>query len=106
MFLDACHSADTSQDDALDKIVQTNRSAVVISASKGKQYSRENATWGGGIFTSQLVSHLSSAPSAVLSIEELYAKIRNGVSAATAGEQTPWLRRASWQGAKSINWGV
>jgi hypothetical protein len=105
IFIDACHSAGATHDAALQELIKANENVVVVAASKGSQSSYEGPTWKGGAFTSQIVARFDEAAKAPtpLSIEELYARIRSGVANATDGRQTPWLSRASWQGAQSLN---
>jgi hypothetical protein len=111
VFLDACHSATATQDAASAQIAASNRDIVVISASKGRQSSLENSYWGGGIFTTAVIQAIASngeisqtvTRSKVQSIEDLYADIRKIVISKTNGEQTPWFKRAIWQGAQSLN---
>ena len=107
IFLDACHSADATQDAASEQIVAKNPNVTIISASKGKQSSLENQTWGGGIFTTALLEVMKSAKSSssteqALSMEALYANVRRIVVSQTNGRQTPWFRRAS-SGEQSID---
>jgi hypothetical protein len=112
VFLDACHSAETTetQDNASERLISTSQSIVVISASKGKQISLEGSQWKGGVFTTAVIDFLSERSRAAVSdpkhyptVAEMYAAIRKDVAARTHGLQTPWLRRASWQGPQSIN---
>ncbi|MBR0820321.1 caspase family protein [Bradyrhizobium liaoningense] len=104
IFLDACHSADATQDAASEQLAAARDNIVIIAASKGRQSSLENKGWGGGAFTSAVVEAFKSArPGEPLGIEKLYAEVRKSVVAQTSGRQTPWFRRASWQGEQSIN---
>lgn len=109
IFLDACHSADATQDAASEQLTLANENVVIISASKGRQSSLENQSWGGGIFTTAILDTIKIMPLTLqstgqsLSIESLYANVRKMVVSQTNGRQTPWFRRASWQGEQSIN---
>jgi hypothetical protein len=103
VFLDACHSADATQDAASEQLASNNHEVIVISASKGRQSSLENSSWGGGIFTSAIIGALANSKQNPFSIETLYAQIRATVISKTNGQQTPWFRRSIWQGPQSIN---
>jgi hypothetical protein len=111
VFLDTCHSADAAQDYGPEKLASTGGNITIIAASKGRQSSLENASWGGGIFTTAIVDELQKLSRTqgpdrgpmTLTIGRLYANIRKTVTAQTKGEQTPWLRRSSWRGEQSIN---
>jgi hypothetical protein len=109
VFLDACHSAGATQDSGSNQLASTDQNVTIITASKGQQSSLENVAWGGGAFTSALISNLSNSSAALLgrstpfSIEGLYGNVRRAVTAQTHGQQTPWLRRSSWLGEQSIN---
>ncbi|TYL92736.1 caspase family protein [Bradyrhizobium rifense] len=106
IFLDACHSADAAQDAASEQLAATHQNVTVISASKGRQSSLESQSWGGGIFTTALLDVLKAAKFSGnhdLSMESLYANVRRIVTARTNGRQTPWFRRASWQGEQSVD---
>ncbi len=104
VFLDACHSASAVHDMAVQQLVEGHENVTVIAASKGKQASFESSKWGGGAFTSALIEQLTTHQSGghEMTIEEMYGAIRNMVLEQTGGRQTPWLRRASWQGAQSL----
>lgn len=109
VFLDACHSAGATQDEAAEQLVGSNPNITVITASKGQQLSLESAAWGGGIFTTALIGTFRDSHSALASardpitLEQIYAAVRQSVSTQTKGRQTPWLRRSSWVGSQSIN---
>jgi hypothetical protein len=105
VFLDACHSgavddptsAFATNDDALAGLSGTERIAV-LSASKGRQLSRESAAAGGGFFTASVVGALSDPATDAdgdgsLSLQELYAAVKAQTMALSDGQQTPWLSR-------------
>ncbi|MBP1184183.1 caspase domain-containing protein [Methylobacterium sp. PvR107] len=110
VFLDACHSAGAIQDVGSEELASTDRNVTIISSSKGRQSSLENAGWGGGAFTNAILGALkrtsfpgSATLDSPLSIEALYAEVRRVVAAQTNGKQTPWLRRSVWVGSQSLN---
>jgi hypothetical protein len=106
LFLDACHSANATQDVAAEQVATSQGDVTIITASKGAQSSLESASWGGGIFTTAVLQALAKSGSKLsspLSIEGLYAGVRAYVSSQTHGSQTPWLRRSEWHGMQSIN---
>jgi caspase domain-containing protein len=109
IFLDACHSASATQDAAAEQLASTDQNVTIITASKGRQSSLENAAWGGGAFTTAVLGTLKDAYATLgkgtqpPSIESVYASIRKAVVARTHGQQTPWFRRSSWLGEQSIN---
>jgi hypothetical protein len=110
VFLDVCHSADASPDIASEQLVSGATDITIIIASKGMQSSLENSSWGGGVFTTAVVSTLESSKGSKdqnglvgWTVEELYAGVRRRVIVETGGRQTPWLRRSEWRGAQSIN---
>lgn len=107
IFLDACHSAGAIQEVGSEQLASLSQNLTIVTASKGRQSSLENASWGGGAFTGGLLSAFkdATAPSTTgpPSIEALYASVRRTVSAQTGGRQTPWLRRSEWTGEQSLN---
>lgn len=105
IFIDACHAAGATHDNALTALSKINDNVVIIAASKGTQVSSEGPAWGGGAFTSAIVSNLDSLGQSeeFMSIDVLYQHIRMTVASATREKQTPWLSRTSWQGDQSLN---
>jgi uncharacterized caspase-like protein len=103
VFLDACHSGATegaTNDDAVASLLHAHSSMVVIAASKGRQYSIEEATLGGGVFTSVLKRLLATDRAktdvngnGAIELSELYGALKRQVVAITKGEQTPWIAR-------------
>ena len=106
VFLDACHSGSVGQatnDGAIDALLgAANGSLTVIAASKGRQYSLESPSVGGGYFTSAIASILNRAEDAELDrdgsgtmdLDELYLALKKQVVEQTEGRQTPWIARA------------
>jgi len=112
IVLDACHSGSTgseglaTNDEVAAELLKGNRAPVlVLAASKGRQTSRENAKWGGGIFTYALTRVLTADRAAsdtngngALEISELYGAVKSLVVRETGGRQTPWLARQDLAG--------
>lgn len=106
IFLDACHSGsvgDATNDGATDALLDAaDGSITVIAASKGRQFSLESPSVGGGYFTGAITSILGkrSDPqvdrdgSGTLDLDELYLALKRQVVIETAGRQTPWIARA------------
>jgi hypothetical protein len=107
IFLDACHSASATQDTASEELASTDQNVTIITASKGKQSSLENAAWGGGAFTTAVLGTFkdvyATSTKPPPGIGAVYASVRKAVAAQTHGQQTPWFRRSSWLGEQSIN---
>src|SRR5262249_16146568 len=109
VFLDACHSAGATQDAGSHQLASTDQNVTIITASKGLQSSLENAAWGGGAFTTAVITNLSGSFGALsalgepITIETLYANVRKAVAGQTHGLQTPWFRRSTWLGEQSLN---
>lgn len=106
IFLDACHSGsvgDATNDGAADALLSAaDGSITVIAASKGRQYSLESPSVGGGYFTSAFASIIKRRndpavdrdSSGTLDLDELYLALKRQVVEATDGRQTPWIARA------------
>ena len=107
VFLDACHSgvAGTgllaTNDDAADGMLQGIPSGLVVfSASKGREFSEEAATVGGGLFTNAVADVVARNRArydldgnGAIEVSELYAGVKRQVSERTQGRQVPWLAR-------------
>ena len=106
IFLDACHSGsvgDATNDGAADALLEAAKgSMTVIAASKGRQYSLESPSVGGGYFTTALASIIERRNdpavdrdgSGTLDLDELYLALKRNVVEATDGRQTPWIARS------------
>jgi caspase domain-containing protein len=103
VFLDACQSGSAvdaaTNDDAVANLSANGAPFTVLAASKGRQNSIENSTYGGGIFTAALVqalgnrSKVDSNHDGVIEAAELYASTKEMVVKMSKGKQTPWLAR-------------
>ena len=115
VFLDACHSgasgASGTNDGAVAGLVaDPEKSLLVIAASKGRQYSFEEAKGKGGRFTSALVAALThDRPKAdrnkdgIVELSELYGFLKANVVSVTKGRQTPWIARNRLVGRTPIH---
>ena len=84
----------------MTKVWASGASMVVLSASKGRQFSEENGTAAGGLFTSAFDRIITSERKAfdvdgngAISISELYRGLKATVVRESRGRQTPWLSR-------------
>lgn len=107
VFLDACHSgvagmdmAATNDDAAAGMLAGVPSGLVILSASKGRQFSEENSAVGGGVFTNAVADVIARQRQAhdvdgngVIEVSELYAGVKRLVVERTEGRQTPWLAR-------------
>lgn len=107
VFLDACHSgvAGTgllaTNDQAADGMLKGIPSGLVVfSASKGREFSEEAATVGGGVFTNAVADVIARDRArydldgnGAIEVSELYAGVKRQVSERTEGRQVPWLAR-------------
>jgi len=107
VFLDACHSgvAGTgllaTNDQAADGMLKGIPSGLVVfSASKGREFSEEAATVGGGVFTNAVADVITRDRArydldgnGAIEVSELYAGVKRQVSERTEGRQVPWLAR-------------
>ncbi len=107
VFLDACHSGaagtslSASNDDAAAGLLEAIPSGLLIfSASKGRQFSEEMASVGGGVFTNAVAEVIARDRGTydldgneIIEVSELYAGVKRRVSDTTDGRQVPWLAR-------------
>lgn len=107
VFLDACHSGvagtgmeATNDDAAADMLAAIPSGLVILSASKGRQFSEENPAAGGGVFTNAVADVIARQRPAhdangngAIEVSELYAGVKRLVMERTDGRQTPWLVR-------------
>ena len=107
MLLDVCHAgladrASIASNDAAATRLITNSGApiIVLSASKGRQFSEETAEDGGGRFSVALARIIKSErktydtdADGALSLSELYRGVKSIVVRESGGRQTPWLTR-------------
>jgi uncharacterized caspase-like protein len=113
VILDACHSGQTgaqqvaTNDDAISQLKRRDSKTpiIVLAASKGRQFSEELRGAGGGVFTQNLARIITRQRSSsdtnnngVIEISELYQSLKNSVTSATDGRQTPWLVRQEMVG--------
>jgi uncharacterized caspase-like protein len=73
---------------------------VVLSASKGRQFSEESPVAGGGLFTNAVADVVARRRdvhdldgNGVIEVSELYAGVKRLVIEQSRGRQTPWLAR-------------
>jgi uncharacterized caspase-like protein len=93
-----------TNDDAAARVLEANMPINVIAASKGRQFSLESASFGGGVFTSALVDVFEKVDAydtdgnGALEFTELYRELKRRVVLQTAGQQTPWIARSGLVG--------
>ena len=107
VLLDACHSGVTGQadpatnEDAVAQLVTEGGAGIVIlSASKGRQFSEELATLGGGRFSVAIEDAVTagrartdSDGNGAVSLLELYRAVKGSVAGGSSGRQIPWIAR-------------
>lgn len=107
VLLDVCHAGASGQinvasnDDAVNLLTtQSGAGVVIISASKGRQFSEEAASIGGGRFSVAFQHALTdqrrqtdSDGNGRISVNELYSALKSRVAGQTNGRQIPWLSR-------------
>jgi tetratricopeptide (TPR) repeat protein len=107
VLLDVCHAGasgklEAASNDEAARLLTTRFGAgvVILSASKGRQYSEESSSIGGGRFSVAFERLLTTDRARVdsdgngnLSLRELYSALKSTVVAETGGRQTPWLAR-------------
>ncbi|WP_192937627.1 tetratricopeptide repeat protein [Sinorhizobium meliloti] len=107
VFLDVCHggvanrSTVASNDIAASILTTASGSGIVIlSASKGRQYSEETSLLRGGRFSTAIESTLGknrtladSDQNGRISLRELYRAVKASVASGSDGRQTPWIAR-------------
>jgi uncharacterized caspase-like protein len=107
VLLDVCHAglsdraAIAANDDAVSRLsTESGASMVVISASKGRQFSEENRALGGGVFSVALERVLTrerkvydTDGNGAISLDELYRGIKAVAVREAQGRQTPWIAR-------------
>ncbi len=109
VFIDACHSGAIpdggSNDEIVDALTAQQVRFTVIAAAKGRQESFERKELGGGVFTTAIVSAITSNRAAidsnnngVIELSELYGAIKPSVLSEMNGRQTPWLARTDMVG--------
>jgi uncharacterized caspase-like protein len=122
VLLDACHSGSATGDNLVpndayaEQLMRNGRSGLaVLAASKGRQFSYEDRSLGGGHgqFSYAIAQALGPERAAVdrdgsgtLELDELYAYVKRTVSnrtrSAPTGVQTPWLARDEFIGRVSV----
>ncbi|QPC91603.1 caspase family protein [Mesorhizobium sp. INR15] len=107
VLLDVCHAGASGQisvasnDDAVNLLTtRSGAGVVIISASKGRQFSEESSSIGGGRFSVAFQHALTdqlrktdSDGNGRISVNELYAELKSLVAGQTSGRQIPWLSR-------------
>ena len=107
VLLDACHagaagtSAFATNDAAVAGLTESLVSSMtVLSAAKGRQFSGESASVGGGYFTDAIRDVLLQSRATfdenrngVLEVVEFYRGVKTKVVARRGAKQTPWLSR-------------
>ena len=108
VLLDVCHAGLANQaafatnDSAVSQLVtNSGASIIVLSASKGRQFSLESRSAGGGEFSVAFSDAISGAKrkaadtngDGAVTVSELYRAVKSGVVGRTRGKQTPWLSR-------------
>ena len=107
VLLDACHAgaagteAFATNDAAVAGLTQAlGSSMTVLSAAKGRQFSGESASVGGGYFTEAIRDVLlrdrgsfDENGNGVLEVVEFYRGVKTKVVARRGAQQTPWLSR-------------
>ena len=116
IVLDACHAGLSgtetlgTNDDAAGALLSASQAPMlVLAASKGRQQSYENPSWGGGLFTHALVEALDNARGTydldhdgAIEVSELYRALKTIVARHSGGRQTPWLARKDLLGDFAI----
>jgi len=107
VFLDACHSGAagtalfaTNDSAAANVLARIPSGLVILSASKGRQFSEESPQAGGGLFTGAVADVIAADRdtfdldrNGAIEISELYAGVKRRVSEVSQGRQVPWLAR-------------
>jgi hypothetical protein len=107
ILLDVCHAGAAgrtevaSNDDAVRQLsTDTGAGIVILSASKGRQFSEEAADIGGGRFSvafGRVVggdrASFDADGNGRISLRELYGGVKSIVARQTGGRQVPWLAR-------------
>jgi hypothetical protein len=112
VLLDACHSGlsdrmQTTNDQAASRLVgHGGTPMVILSASKGRQFSEESGIAGGGHFSLAFARIIGKERAAfdldkngTIDLDELYQGVKESVSKSTNGRQTPWLSRNELTGS-------
>jgi WD40 repeat protein len=114
LLLDACHAGSISTETVVpnnalaETFFNQHRGGVMVfSASKGRQFSMESASFGNGsgVFTHALVEALGaksriadSNRNRYVEFMEMVSYVTRRVNAITGGRQTPWLSRKEMLG--------
>jgi hypothetical protein len=107
VLLDVCHAglaghlgAVTSEEAAREFLTRSGASMIILSASRGAQFSEERSDIGGGLFSRTFERAIGAGRSAYdldrngwISIAELYRGLKSDVSLSTSGRQVPMLYR-------------
>jgi uncharacterized caspase-like protein len=111
VVLDSCHSGDagrgllSTNDDVAAGLLSAASNVVVLAGSKGREYSIEDASVGGGYFSAavaEALARVGEGGNGVLEASELYAAVRRSVLSGTNGAQTPWIARNRMMGDFSV----
>jgi hypothetical protein len=96
----------TTNDQAASRLVsQGGTPMVILSASKGRQFSEESGIAGGGHFSLAFARIIGKERAAfdldkngAIDLDELYQGLKQSVAKSTNGRQTPWLSRNEMTG--------
>ena len=104
MFAGQTGQIAVTNDGAVD-VISGRLLMFVLAASKGRQFSEELSTTGGGVFTQSLAQLLTRGraeadtdKSGTLEISEVYRALKQAVTIVTQRRQTPWLVRKNMIG--------
>jgi len=110
VFLDVCHAgaADATSNDLVSSaLLRSNDGIVILSASKGRQLSRETAE--AGLFTRAVMRAVTSRRKqtdldgdGVIELNELYRAIKLDVIQSSDGKQVPWVARNALVGPTPV----
>jgi hypothetical protein len=113
VILDSCHSGDagkgllSTNDDVTAGMLSTAGNVVVFSGSKGREYSLEHPSVGGGFFSAAIAEAFTTQGSdqnanGVVEASEMYAAVKRSVVTKTRKMQTPWIARNKMIGDFSV----
>src|SRR5262249_46349105 len=91
-------TASAANDDAVRKLVTASgASMVILSASRGRQYSLESSSLKGGLFSLAISDVLNKrqlpTQGGPITLDDLYRGTKSYVVRQSGGTQTPWLSR-------------
>ena len=111
ILLDTCHSgsagvgAFATTDDVVGDLSRLPTNVTILAASKGREFSQEDPSFGGGIFTFALEQVILRQRARYdvdgngrIEASELYEGVKSIVVAAFPGQQTPWISQTRMVG--------